>query len=66
MTVTYQHGTDKVLTAVRKGATDAAALLRPATVAQITATAHERGRMPPKTTYFFPKPRTGFVFRQMG
>ena len=65
-TVAYQHGTDKVLAAVAGGQAEAAVLLRPATVAQITETAHERGRMPPKTTYFFPKPRTGFVFRQMG
>lgn len=66
VTVTYQHGTDRVLAAVAAGRAGAAVLLRPATVAQITATAHARGRMPPKTTYFFPKPRTGFVFRQMG
>lgn len=65
VTVTYQHGTDKALAAVEHGAADAAVLLRPASVAQITATAHERSRMPPKTTYFYPKPRTGFVFRQM-
>ena len=66
VTVTYQHGTDRALAAVEGGQAEAAVLLRPATVAQITETAHERGRMPPKTTYFFPKPRTGFVFRPMG
>lgn len=65
VTVTYQHGTDRALSAVAGGQAGAAVLLRPATVAQITQTANERGRMPPKTTYFFPKPRTGFVFRQM-
>ena len=65
-TISFQHGTDKVLAAVAAGQAEAAVLLRPATVAQITETAHERGRMPPKTTFFFPKPRTGFVFRQMG
>jgi uncharacterized protein (DUF1015 family) len=63
--VAFQHGTDKVLTAVARGDADAAVLLRPATVAQITETAHQRGRMPPKTTYFYPKPRTGFVFRRL-
>jgi uncharacterized protein (DUF1015 family) len=65
-TVAYQHGADLVLAAVERGDAEAAVLLRPATVNQITATAHEGGRMPPKTTYFFPKPRTGFVFRRMG
>ena len=47
------------------GSADAAVLLRPATVAQITETAHRREQMPPKTTYFFPKPRTGMVFRSL-
>ena len=32
-------------------------------VAQIAAIAHGGDRMPPKTTFFWPKPRTGFVFR---
>ncbi len=41
----------------------AAVLLRPATVEQIASWARARRRMPAKTTYFFPKPRTGMVFR---
>ena len=64
--VEYQHGTDIVLRRVAAGEADAGVLLRPATVAQIQATAHARDRMPPKTTYFYPKPRTGFVFRRLG
>ena len=40
-------------------------LLRPATVAQIVAIADGGERMPPKTTFFFPKPRTGVVFRTL-
>lgn len=63
VSLTYQHGADKVLAALDRGDAEAAVLLRPASVDQITATAHERGRMPPKTTYFYPKPRTGLVFR---
>jgi uncharacterized protein (DUF1015 family) len=51
---------------VAGGAAEAAVLLRPATVAQITDMAHRREQMPPKTTYFTPKPRTGMVFRPMG
>ena len=40
-------------------------LLRPATVDQIAATAHEGKLMPPKTTFFAPKPKTGTVFRML-
>jgi uncharacterized protein (DUF1015 family) len=63
VTVRYQHGVDLVTQAVHKGEADAAVLLRPATVEQIAATGHGGERMPPKTTFFFPKPRTGMVFR---
>ena len=65
VTVRFQHGVDRSLAAVSGGSADAAVLLRPATVAQITETAHRRERMPPKTTYFYPKPRTGMVFRPL-
>jgi uncharacterized protein (DUF1015 family) len=61
----YQHGTANVLRRVAAGEAAAAVLLRPATVAQIAATAHGGDRMPPKTTFFWPKPRTGFVFRNV-
>ena len=63
--LTYQHGWDLATAAVTKGEADAAVLLRPATVAQIAATGREGGRMPPKTTFFWPKPRTGLVFREV-
>jgi uncharacterized protein (DUF1015 family) len=62
----YQHGTDVVLRRVAAGEATAGVLLRPATVPQIEATAHTGERMPPKTTFFWPKPRTGFVFRALG
>ena len=61
--LTYQHGVGNVRAAVASGAAQAGILLRPATVAQIEATAHGGERMPPKTTFFSPKPRTGLVFR---
>jgi uncharacterized protein (DUF1015 family) len=64
--VTYQHGADHNRAAVRSGAAQAGVLLRPATVAQIEATAHGGERMPPKTTFFHPKPKTGLVFRSLG
>lgn len=61
--VSYQHGIDYVLEALRSGDADAGVLLRPASVAQIEDNAHAGRRMPPKTTFFHPKPRTGQVFR---
>jgi uncharacterized protein (DUF1015 family) len=63
--VVYQHGVDNVVRAVESGEAAAGVLLRPATVGQIAATAHGGDRMPPKTTFFWPKPRTGFVFRSL-
>lgn len=59
----YQHGTLLAANAVTSGEAQAAILLRPATVAQIAETAHSGKRMPPKTTFFYPKPRTGMVYR---
>ena len=61
----FQHGVDEVRAAVASGAAQAGVLLRPATVAQIEATAHGGERMPPKTTFFHPKPKTGVVFRSL-
>jgi uncharacterized protein (DUF1015 family) len=63
--LTYQHGADHVRRAVARGDAQAGVLLRPATVAQITDIAHGGERMPPKTTFFHPKPRTGMVFRHL-
>ncbi|MCU1492743.1 MAG: hypothetical protein JWO62_507 [Acidimicrobiaceae bacterium] len=59
----YQHGIRLAADAVAGGSAQLAFLLRPATVAQIADTAHSGRRMPPKTTFFHPKPRTGMVFR---
>lgn len=61
--VRFQHGVDHVQAAVAKGDAGAGILLRPASVAQIEANAHAGVRMPAKTTFFHPKPRTGVVFR---
>lgn len=61
----FQHGVDNVVRAVDRGDAQAGVLLRPATVSQITAIARGGERMPPKTTFFHPKPRTGVVFRSL-
>ena len=49
--------------AVESEEAQAAVLLPPVAGAQIAAWAHARRRMPPKSTFFHPKPRTGMVFR---
>jgi uncharacterized protein (DUF1015 family) len=63
--LTFQHGPDNVRQAVASGQAQAGVLLRPASVAQIDATAHGGERMPPKTTFFHPKLKTGLVFRAL-
>ncbi|MGH9304038.1 MAG: DUF1015 domain-containing protein, partial [Acidimicrobiales bacterium] len=63
--VGYQHGAGAALEAVKSGRAQAAVLLRPVSVEQIAATAREGRRMPPKSTFFHPKPRTGMVFREL-
>jgi uncharacterized protein (DUF1015 family) len=62
----YEHDPGQARAAVRAGEADAAVLCRPATVRQIARTAHGGVRMPPKTTFFWPQPRTGMVLRDFG
>ena len=63
--VTYQHGLDEVLDAVESGDAAAAVLIRPVSIAEIERTAREGVLMPPKSTFFTPKLRTGFVIREL-
>jgi len=64
-TVHFQHGIVEVRAALASGDADAAVLLRPVSVEQIIAIADGGERMPPKSTFFHPKPRTGLVFRSV-
>lgn len=64
-TLRFQHGVDNVRAAVATGDARAGVLLRPVTVEQIVEIADGGERMPPKSTFFFPKPRTGLVFRSI-
>jgi uncharacterized protein (DUF1015 family) len=64
-TTAYHHDWRAAIGAVHAGQADAAVLIRPVTVAQIGEWAHAHRRMPPKSTYFHPKPRTGMVFRTL-
>jgi hypothetical protein len=64
-TVSYQHGLDEAVAAVRRGAASAAVLIRPVSIAEIERTAREGLLMPPKSTFFTPKLKTGFVLRPL-
>jgi uncharacterized protein (DUF1015 family) len=59
----YRDDAATVAGMVERGEADAAVLLRPVSVAQIRAASYAGVRMPQKTTFFAPKPRTGLVFR---
>ena len=61
--VTYQHGVQRVIDLLRAGDADAAVLIRPTSIDEIRRTAIERLLMPPKSTFFTPKLRTGLVVR---
>ncbi|HET9650397.1 MAG TPA: DUF1015 domain-containing protein [Microlunatus sp.] len=61
--VTYQHGLEQVLTAIADGRAAAAVLIRPVGIEEIERTAREGLLMPPKSTFFTPKLKTGLVLR---
>jgi uncharacterized protein (DUF1015 family) len=63
--VSYQHGVGHVVDAVTSGVATAAVLIRPVSVAEIERTAREGALMPPKSTFFTPKLRTGLVVRSL-
>ena len=65
MTVSYQHGLEETLREVEGGRATAAVLIRPVSVAEIERTAREGLLMPPKSTFFTPKLKTGFVIRSL-
>lgn len=63
--VSYQHGVGLVVDIVASGKAAAGVLIRPVTVAEIQRTADEGLLMPPKSTFFTPKLRTGPVIRPL-
>jgi uncharacterized protein (DUF1015 family) len=63
--IRYQHGVDRVLGALRSGDAQWGVLLRPVPIAEIRRTATEHVLMPPKSTFFAPKPPTGLVIRPL-
>ncbi len=65
VSLAYRNDAATVAAQVDKGDADAAVLLRPVGVETIRAAAAADLRMPEKTTFFAPKPRTGMVFRSL-
>ncbi|MGV1009418.1 MAG: DUF1015 family protein [Dermatophilaceae bacterium] len=63
--VAYQHGLAEVQEALRSGRAERAVLVRPTSLAEIQRTAREGLLMPPKSTFFTPKLRTGLVVREL-
>jgi uncharacterized protein (DUF1015 family) len=61
----YRHDAHAVAALVDKANASAGLLCSPVSVAQTRAAAVDRVRMPQKTTFFWPKPRTGMVFRTL-
>jgi uncharacterized protein (DUF1015 family) len=59
----YRHSLHDVAALTAKGEATFGLLLKPVSVADTRAAAVARVRMPQKTTFFYPKPRTGLVFR---
>ena len=63
--VAYQHGVSQVVDLVAAGRAAAGILIRPTGITEIRRTADERLLMPPKSTFFTPKLRTGLVVRPL-
>jgi uncharacterized protein (DUF1015 family) len=61
----YVNSWEDAVLAVADERAQAVMLLRPPTVDQIAEWALAGHRMPPKTTYFHPKPATGMAFRTL-
>lgn len=58
----YVHLTDEVLSAMARGTCQVGCLVQPASVAHVQEVAGNLEKMPPKSTYFYPKLASGLVF----
>lgn len=61
----YVHLLSEVQQAQRAGSLDLACLVPPATMQHVTDIAGQLEKMPPKSTYFYPKLLTGLVFHSL-
>lgn len=64
-TCKYVHLLSEVKDAIAAGSCDLAALVPPATMGHVERIAGQREKMPPKSTYFFPKILTGLVYNSL-
>ena len=64
--ISYQHGVQHVVDRVATDGGLVGVLIRPTGIEEIRRTANERLLMPPKSTFFTPKLRTGLVLRPLG
>jgi uncharacterized protein (DUF1015 family) len=62
----YAKSVPEAIEMVENGIYDLAFILRPVPIEQVRAVAATDENMPPKSTYFFPKVMTGFVFSPVG
>lgn len=63
--VIFPHGVDEVVQALESGQSQAAFLVRPIPMGVFRKLASKGQRLPPKTTYFYPKLPTGIVLRAL-
>jgi len=63
--IVYTKDDHEALDLVQRGHATGALLLNPTKVSEVRAVAASDGRMPHKSTYFFPKPLTGLVINAM-
>jgi len=61
----YVHESDEAVRRVDNGEFAAAFVLRPTPVSAVAEVASHLEKMPPKSTYFYPKAFTGLVLRQL-
>ncbi|QWR77057.1 DUF1015 domain-containing protein [Candidatus Magnetomonas plexicatena] len=62
----YEMSVEKTVESVRGGKFDAAIFLNPTRVEDVELSAKQGVRMPPKSTYFYPKIPTGIVINNLG
>jgi uncharacterized protein (DUF1015 family) len=62
----YAKSVEDAVEMTANGIYDLAFILRPVPIGQVRAVAATDENMPPKSTYFFPKVMTGFVFSPVG
>jgi uncharacterized protein (DUF1015 family) len=63
--IDYTPVKDEAVGAVERGEADVAFLVRAPGIEDVFATARRGERMPPKSTYFFPKPLSGLLFHPL-